>query len=107
MMHNFKWSLQLFNAFKTKYSPKRFYTSSSNQSKVERLSTLPHRDINNCLASSTVAIVSLCGVGSCAAEALCPRGVGYLVLIDMDDICISSTNRQLYILTSTINEMKE
>ena len=67
---------------------------------------MPHIDIINRLASSTVAIVGLGGVGSWAAEALCRSGVGHLVLIDMDDICISNTNRQLHTLTSTIGKSK-
>jgi len=46
-----------------------------------------------------IAIVGLGGVGSWAAEALARSGVGTLTLIDMDDICVSNTNRQLHALT--------
>ena len=53
-----------------------------------------------------MAIVGLGGVGSWAAEALCRSGVGNLVLIDMDDICISNTNRQLHTLSSTVGKFK-
>ena len=58
------------------------------------------------LYSSTVAVVGLGGVGSWAAEALCRRGVGHLILIDLDDICISNTNRQLHAMSSTVGQMK-
>jgi tRNA A37 threonylcarbamoyladenosine dehydratase len=53
-----------------------------------------------------VAIVGLGGVGSWAAEALCRSGIGKLVLIDLDDICISNTNRQLHATSSTIGRLK-
>ncbi|MDX1597359.1 MAG: tRNA cyclic N6-threonylcarbamoyladenosine(37) synthase TcdA [Marinobacter sp.] len=47
---------------------------------------------------SHIAIVGLGGVGSWAAEALARSGVGTITLIDMDDICVSNTNRQLHAL---------
>jgi tRNA A37 threonylcarbamoyladenosine dehydratase len=58
------------------------------------------------LRNSTVAIVGLGGVGSWSAEALCRSGVGNIILIDLDDICISNTNRQLHALTSSVGRMK-
>jgi tRNA A37 threonylcarbamoyladenosine dehydratase len=33
-------------------------------------------------------------------------GVGNIVLIDLDDICISNTNRQLHAMSSTVGKMK-
>lgn len=47
------------------------------------------------LARTRVAVVGLGGVGSWVAEALARSAVGYLRLIDADDICVSNTNRQL------------
>ncbi|TDK21545.1 tRNA threonylcarbamoyladenosine dehydratase [Luteimonas aestuarii] len=47
------------------------------------------------LAGARVAVVGMGGVGSWVAEALARSGVGHLVLIDADDICVSNTNRQL------------
>jgi len=44
---------------------------------------------------STVAVVGMGGVGSWVVEALARSGVGRLLLIDADDICLSNTNRQL------------
>jgi tRNA A37 threonylcarbamoyladenosine dehydratase len=58
------------------------------------------------LARAVVAVVGLGGVGSWAAEALCRSGVGNLVLIDLDDLCLSNTNRQLHALTSTVGRLK-
>lgn len=53
-----------------------------------------------------IAIVGLGGVGSWAAEALARSGVGTLTLIDMDDICVSNTNRQLHALTGQYGRTK-
>lgn len=53
-----------------------------------------------------VAVVGLGGVGSWAAEALVRSGVGTLTLIDMDDICVSNTNRQLHALDSQYGRTK-
>ncbi len=47
------------------------------------------------LSRMQVAVVGLGGVGSWVAEALARSGVGRLVLIDADDLCVSNTNRQL------------
>jgi tRNA A37 threonylcarbamoyladenosine dehydratase len=44
---------------------------------------------------STVAVIGMGGVGSWVVEALARSGVGRLLLIDADDICLSNTNRQL------------
>ncbi len=53
-----------------------------------------------------IAIVGLGGVGSWAAEALARSGIGTLTLIDMDDICVSNTNRQLHALTGQYGRTK-
>ena len=65
-----------------------------------------HLQIVDRLAAATVAVIGLGGVGSWAAEALCRSGVGNLVLIDLDDICISNTNRQLHATSSSVGQMK-
>ncbi len=53
-----------------------------------------------------VCVVGLGGVGSWAAEALARSGIGTLTLIDLDDICISNTNRQIQALNSTVGQFK-
>lgn len=53
-----------------------------------------------------IAIVGLGGVGSWAAEALARSGIGTLTLIDMDDICVSNTNRQLHALEGQYGRTK-
>ena len=58
------------------------------------------------LKDSTVAIFGLGGVGSYAAEALCRAGVGRLILVDFDDICLTNVNRQLHAMDGTVGKAK-
>lgn len=57
-------------------------------------------------SQSHVAIVGIGGVGTWIAEALVRSGIGTLTLMDLDDICVSNTNRQLHTLESTIGTSK-
>ena len=58
------------------------------------------------LRAARVCVVGVGGVGSWAAEALARTGVGALTLIDMDDVCVTNTNRQLPALSDTVGRMK-
>lgn len=58
------------------------------------------------LKQSSVAIFGLGGVGSYAAEALCRAGIGRLVLIDFDDICLTNVNRQIHAMDGTVGRAK-
>lgn len=58
------------------------------------------------LQQSTVIIFGVGGVGSFSVEALARAGVGHLILVDYDDICLTNINRQLHALHSTIGEAK-
>ena len=58
------------------------------------------------LRHAHVCVVGLGGVGSWAIEALARSGLGELTLIDLDDICISNTNRQLHAITSNFGKPK-
>lgn len=53
-----------------------------------------------------IVIIGIGGVGSWSAEALARTGIGKLTLIDLDDICITNTNRQIHTLHSTIGKRK-
>ncbi|XZG71749.1 tRNA cyclic N6-threonylcarbamoyladenosine(37) synthase TcdA [Chitinibacteraceae bacterium HSL-7] len=53
-----------------------------------------------------VCVVGIGGVGSWAAEALARSGVGQITLIDLDDICVSNTNRQLPALDGAFGRSK-
>lgn len=58
------------------------------------------------LQQATVAIIGVGGVGSFTAEALARCGVGKLILVDYDDICLTNINRQLHALSPTIGQAK-
>ncbi|HEY5936781.1 MAG TPA: tRNA threonylcarbamoyladenosine dehydratase [Kofleriaceae bacterium] len=58
------------------------------------------------LARSTVTIFGVGGVGSFAAEALVRSGVGRLILVDYDRICVTNVNRQLHAMKGTLGKSK-
>lgn len=58
------------------------------------------------LKASTVAVFGVGGVGSYAVEALIRSGVGKLVLIDHDEVCISNINRQIHAMSDTVGQSK-
>ncbi|MFW3163219.1 tRNA cyclic N6-threonylcarbamoyladenosine(37) synthase TcdA [Pseudomonas syringae pv. syringae] len=58
------------------------------------------------LRAAHVAVVGIGGVGSWAAEAMARSGVGEISLFDMDDVCVSNSNRQLHALGSTVGRPK-
>lgn len=51
-------------------------------------------------------VVGIGGVGTWAAEALARSGVGQLTIIDLDDVCITNTNRQVHAVQSQIGQSK-
>ncbi len=58
------------------------------------------------LYQANVCVVGIGGVGSWAAEALARSGIGAMTLIDMDDICVTNTNRQIHALSHSVGHMK-
>ncbi|WP_331344338.1 tRNA cyclic N6-threonylcarbamoyladenosine(37) synthase TcdA [Cellvibrio sp. UBA7661] len=58
------------------------------------------------LHNAHFAVVGLGGVGTWVAEALARSGVGELTLIEMDEVCVTNTNRQSHALQSTIGQSK-
>lgn len=58
------------------------------------------------LMGARVVVVGVGGVGSFAAEALARSGVGTLVLVDFDKVCVTNTNRQLHAMQGTIGKRK-
>ncbi|MBI2381384.1 MAG: tRNA cyclic N6-threonylcarbamoyladenosine(37) synthase TcdA [Gammaproteobacteria bacterium] len=58
------------------------------------------------LMASTACVVGIGGVGSWVAEALARTAVGKLVLIDLDDLCVTNTNRQIHALSGTVGRLK-
>ena len=58
------------------------------------------------LAASHVAVVGIGGVGSWAAEALARSGVGEISLFDLDDVCVTNTNRQVHAVQGAVGKPK-
>ena len=58
------------------------------------------------LRDASAMVVGVGGVGSWAAEAIARTGVGRLILVDLDEVCVSNTNRQLVALSSTVGKSK-
>ncbi|MGV3344670.1 tRNA cyclic N6-threonylcarbamoyladenosine(37) synthase TcdA [Enterobacteriaceae bacterium LUAb1] len=57
-------------------------------------------------ANSHICVVGIGGVGSWAAEALIRTGIGAITLIDMDDICVTNTNRQIHAIRGNTGKAK-
>ncbi|MBT4883577.1 MAG: tRNA cyclic N6-threonylcarbamoyladenosine(37) synthase TcdA, partial [Glaciecola sp.] len=54
------------------------------------------------LQQAHFTVVGIGGVGTWVAEGFARSGVGHITLIDLDDICITNTNRQAHALQDTI-----
>ena len=53
-----------------------------------------------------MTLVGIGGVGSWAAEALARTALGRITLIDLDEICVTNTNRQIHALTANVGQLK-
>ncbi|KMT65518.1 tRNA cyclic N6-threonylcarbamoyladenosine(37) synthase TcdA [Catenovulum maritimum] len=58
------------------------------------------------LQQSHVVVVGIGGVGTWIAEALARTAIGEISLIDLDDICVSNTNRQIHAVTGNYGKSK-
>lgn len=58
------------------------------------------------LAAARVLVAGVGGVGGYAAEMLARTGVGYLTLVDADDVAVSNINRQLIATSDTVGQPK-
>lgn len=58
------------------------------------------------LKNSKVVVLGIGGVGSYAVEALARAGVGNLVLVDDDTVCLTNLNRQIHANFDTISQSK-
>ena len=64
------------------------------------------KDALETFTRSHVMVIGLGGVGSWTVESLARSGVGRLTLVDLDDICITNTNRQLPAHEGRYGQMK-
>lgn len=58
------------------------------------------------LTRAHVCVIGIGGVGSWTAEALARTAVGRITLVDMDDVCVTNTNRQLHALADSVGRPK-
>ncbi|OIQ18437.1 MAG: hypothetical protein BM556_09260 [Bacteriovorax sp. MedPE-SWde] len=58
------------------------------------------------LKNAHFLVIGLGGVGTWAVESLVRSGLGKLTLVDLDDICVSNTNRQLHAHEGNYGKMK-
>lgn len=58
------------------------------------------------LKNSKVVILGLGGVGSFTAEAVARAGVGNIILVDDDTVCLTNLNRQIHANIDTISKSK-
>ena len=55
---------------------------------------------------SQICVIGIGGVGSWVAEALARTAIGRITLIDLDDICITNTNRQIHAVKGNVGRSK-
>lgn len=58
------------------------------------------------LAKAHACVIGIGGVGSWVAEALVRSGIGEITLIDLDDVCVTNTNRQIHATAQHIGQPK-
>ncbi len=58
------------------------------------------------LRAAHVAVIGVGGVGSWSAESLARSGIGTITLVDLDEVCITNTNRQIHALEGSLGKAK-
>ncbi|MDS0527274.1 tRNA threonylcarbamoyladenosine dehydratase [Clostridium sp. SHJSY1] len=76
------------------------------QHSLSRTELLIGKDGLDKLKNSKVVVFGVGGVGSFTVEALTRAGVGELILIDDDTICLTNLNRQIHATYDTISKVK-
>ncbi len=60
----------------------------------------------NIVKNSHFLIIGLGGVGTWCVESIARLGANQITLVDLDDICVSNTNRQIHALDGSYGQMK-
>lgn len=71
-----------------------------------RTELLMGADVMDDIASVSVIIFGVGGVGSWCAESLVRSGVSHLTIVDSDRVCVTNINRQLMATTKTVGHVK-
>ncbi|MGN9163624.1 tRNA threonylcarbamoyladenosine dehydratase [Clostridium sulfidigenes] len=76
------------------------------QHSLSRTELLIGKDGLNKLKGSKIIVFGVGGVGSFTVEALVRTGVGTIVLVDDDTICLTNLNRQIHATYDTVGKVK-
>jgi len=76
------------------------------QHSLSRTELLIGKEALEALGNKKVVVFGIGGVGSFAVEALARSGVGKLVLVDDDTICLTNLNRQIHATYKSISKVK-
>lgn len=76
------------------------------QDQFSRTRLLIGESAQKILQRSTVAVFGLGGVGGHAADAVARCGIGRIVLVDDDRVCLTNCNRQLIATLDTVGKLK-
>lgn len=76
------------------------------QHSLSRTELLIGKEALDNLRNKKVVVFGIGGVGSFAVEALVRAGVGKLVLVDDDTVCLTNLNRQIHATYKTISKPK-
>ncbi|WP_350344452.1 tRNA threonylcarbamoyladenosine dehydratase [Proteinivorax tanatarense] len=76
------------------------------QHRFSRTEMLIGKEGQQKLANSFVAVFGIGGVGSFTVEALARSGVGNIMLVDFDEVCITNLNRQIHATSKTVGKKK-
>ncbi|MBV7274853.1 tRNA threonylcarbamoyladenosine dehydratase [Clostridiaceae bacterium UIB06] len=76
------------------------------QHSLSRTELLIGKEALQKLSNSKIVVFGLGGVGSFTLEALARAGVGHLILVDDDTICLTNINRQIHATFETISKSK-
>lgn len=76
------------------------------QHSLSRTELLIGQEALDKLSESKVVVFGIGGVGSFTVEALARAGVGKLVLVDDDEVCLTNINRQIHATLKTVGKPK-
>lgn len=76
------------------------------QHALSRMELIVGTERLNDLKSKKVMVLGLGGVGSYTVEALARAGIGHIILVDDDTVCLTNINRQIHANLKTIGKFK-
>lgn len=76
------------------------------QHAFSRTELLVGKDGLDKLRNSKVMVFGVGGVGSFTVEALTRAGVGTIIIVDDDTVCLTNLNRQIHATTKTVGKVK-